>query len=165
MRRHEVSFLVDAAPERVWRMFHPKVPPGATVPRTFEHPGGSITVLNEGNEDGQGLVRTCTFPVPKYLLSGGTARSWELVVEVRKNEYARYEALGKPPWSSAQGWHSLEPLDGGTRTRLTFVEIFHIPNPLMRWLFEGRVHRFISAENTNTYATVLGHLGPVTREK
>ena len=164
MQRHEVSFLVDAPPARVWRLFHPKPPPGATVPRTFSHPGGSITILNEGDENGQGLVRTCTFPVPRYLLSRGRARSWELVVAVREKEYARYQALGKPPWSTAEGSHSLEPLDGGQRTRLTFVETFHIPNPVMRWLFERRVHRFISAQNTRTYATVLAHLGPVTQE-
>jgi hypothetical protein len=163
MQRHEVSFVVDAPPARVWRLFHPKVPPGATVPRTFRHPGGTITILSEGDEKGEGLVRTCTFPVPRYLLSGGMARSWELVVEVRENEVARYQALGKPPWSTAEGLHRLEPLDGGTRTRLTFVETFHIPNPLLRLLCERRVHRFISAQNTRTYADVLAHLGPVAR--
>ena len=113
MHRHEVSFVIDAPPARVWRLFHPKPPIGAPVPRTLEHPGGTITILNEGDEHGQGLVRTCTFRVPRYLLSGGTARSWELVAEVRPNEYARYQALGKPPWSTAEGWHSLEPLDDG----------------------------------------------------
>ena len=163
MQRHEVSFVIDAPPARVWRLFHPKVPSGAPVPRTLEHPGGTITILNEGDEHGQGLVRTCTFPVPRYLLSGGTARSWELVAEVRPNEYARYQALGKPPWSTAEGWHSLEPLDDGTRTKLTFVETFHIPNPLLRMLFERRVHRFISAQNSRTYETVLRRVGSVTR--
>jgi Polyketide cyclase / dehydrase and lipid transport len=163
VQRHEVSYEVDAPPARVWRLFHPRTPPGAPVPRTFEHPGGTITILNEGDEKGQGLVRTCTFPVPKYLLSGGQARSWELVVEVREQEHARYQALGKPPWSVAEGSHSLQPLDGGERTRLTFVETFHIPNPVMRWLFERRVHRFISAQNSATYASVLGRLGTVTK--
>jgi len=163
MQRHEVSFIIDAPPARVWRLFHPKPPSGAPVPRTLEHPGGTITILNEGDEHGQGLVRTCTFPVPRYLLSGGKARSWELVVEVRLKEYARYQALGKPPWSTAEGSHSLEPLDDGTRTKLTFVETFHIPNPLMRMLFERRVHRFISAQNSRTYETVLRRVGSVTR--
>ena len=163
MQRHEVSFIIDAPPARVWRLFHPKPPIGAPVPRTLEHPGGTITILNEGDEHGQGLVRTCTFPVPRYLLSGGTARSWELVAEVRPNEHARYQALGKPPWSIAEGWHSLEPLDHGTRTKLTFVETFHIPNPLVRMLFERRVHRFISAQNSRTYETVLRRVGSVTR--
>jgi hypothetical protein len=102
MHRHEVSFVIDAPPARVWRLFHPTPPSGAPVPRTLEHPGGTITILNEGDEHGQGLVRTCTFPVPRYLLSGGKAQSWELVVEVRPNEYARYKALGKPPWSTAR---------------------------------------------------------------
>lgn len=164
MQRHEVSFVVDAPANQVWRLFHPKPPPGTTVPRSFEHPGGTITILNDGDENAQGLVRTCTFPVPRYLLSGGTARSWELVVEVRPPDYARYQALGKPPWSMAEGWHALESLDGGSRTRLTFVETFHVPNPLVRVLLERRVHRFISAQNTRTYAEVLARLGTVTKD-
>jgi hypothetical protein len=164
MQRHEVSFVVDAPPPRVWRLFHPKVPPGAEVPRTFEHPGGSITILNDGDEVGQGLVRTCTFPVPRWLLSGGVAHSWEVVTEVREGEYARYEAVGKPLWSKAEGWHTLESLDDGVRTRLTFVETYHAHNPVLRALFERRVHRFISRDNSRIYETVLGHLGTVTRE-
>ena len=135
------------------------------MPRTFEHPGGSVTILREGDEAGEGLVRTCTFPVPKWLLSGGMARSWEVVTEARKNEYARYEAVGKPLWSKAEGWHTLEALDDGTRTRLTFVETYHAHNPVLRALFEGRVHRFISKDNTKIYETILGYLGPVTRER
>ncbi len=165
MQRHEVSFVVDAPPHRVWRLFHPKPLPGAEVPRTFQHPGGSITILREGDDAGEGLVRTCTFPVPRWLLSGGLARSWEVVTEARKNEYARYEAVGKPLWSQAEGWHTLEPLDDGTRTRLTFVETYHAHNPLVRALFEARVHRVISRDNTRIYETVLGHLGPVAREQ
>jgi hypothetical protein len=163
MRRHEVSFIVDAPPPKVWRLFHPKVPEGATVPRTFEHPGGSITILREGDEHGEGLVRTCTFPVPKWLFSGGVARSWEVVTEVRPGEHARYEAVGKPLWSKAEGWHTLEPLDDGARTKLTFVEIYHAHNPVMRALFEGPVHRFISRDNSKIYETILGYLGPVEK--
>ena len=45
MIRHEVSFVVDAPPHRVWRLFHPKPVPGAEVPRTFEHPNGTITTV------------------------------------------------------------------------------------------------------------------------
>ncbi|HJR24751.1 MAG TPA: SRPBCC family protein [Acidimicrobiales bacterium] len=165
MQRHEVSFLVDAPPARVWRLFHPKVPEGAEVPRTIEHPGGTITILNDGDETGQGLVRTCTFPVPRWLLSGGRAQSWEVVTEVREGEYARYQAVGKPLWSKAEGWHTLEPIDGGTRTRLTFVETYHANNPVLRALFERAVHRAISRDNTRIYETVLGYLGRVTRER
>jgi hypothetical protein len=62
-----------------------------------------------------------------------------------------------------QGWHSLAPLDDGTRTKLRFVETLHVPNPLMRMLFERRVHRFISAQNGRTYETVLRRVGSVTR--
>lgn len=163
MRRHEVSFTVAAPPHRVWRLLHPKTPPDAEVPRTIEHPGGTITILADGDAEGEGLVRTCTFGVPKYLLSGGVARSWELVTEVRPDEYAAYRAIGKPLWSEAGGSHTLEPIDGGEATKLTFVETYHAFNPLLRTLFEARVHRFISRHNTRIYETVLGYLGEVTR--
>jgi len=162
MQRHEVVYDVGAPPHRVWRLFHPKVQPDDEVPRTITHPGGSITILKDGDEAGEGLVRTATFPVPRWLLSGGRARSFEVVVEARKNEYARYEAVGKPLWSKTSGWHTLEIVDENT-TRLTFVEIYEVKNPILRRLFEKRVHDFISRDNDDTYRTVLGHLGEVTR--
>jgi hypothetical protein len=34
---------------------------------------------------------------------------------------------------------------------------------VLRALFETRVHRFVSHDNTDTYTTLLGHLGTVTR--
>ncbi|HZN14081.1 MAG TPA: SRPBCC family protein [Acidimicrobiales bacterium] len=162
MQRHEVSFTVDAPPHRVWRLFHPKTLPGVVVPRTFAHPGGAITILRDGDEDGAGLVRTCTFRVPRWLLSGGMARSWEVVTDARKNEYATYEAIGKPLWSTATGTHTLEPVKDGEATRLTFVETYHAHSPVLRALFEARVHRFISRDNTRAYDAVLGRLGAVT---
>ena len=56
MHRHEMAFTVAAPPHRVWRLLHPKVPPGAVVLRTIEHPNGSITILRDGDEHGAGLV-------------------------------------------------------------------------------------------------------------
>lgn len=147
MREHTYSFEVEATPEEVWRALHPPArpqPPGEH--RVIEHGDVRIEILTEGDEHGQGLVRTCTFPVPKYLLSGGVGRSWECVTEVRPNEYSRYEAVGKPLWSKASGWHRLEDLGNG-RTRVEFGESYHAFNPLMRALFEARVHRFISKDN------------------
>jgi len=156
--------VVDAPLERVWRLFHPKPPPDSTPPRLFEHPGGTVEILFDGDRAGQGLVRTCTFKVPRYLLSGGKARSWEVVIEAREHEMARYRAVGKPLWSQVEGWHTLERLADG-RTRLTFVETYHAHNPLLRLLFEGSVHRFISRDNDRVYESLLAMLGPVTRER
>jgi hypothetical protein len=84
--------------------------------------------------------------VPRYLLSGGRARSWEVITESRPGEYSRYEAVGKPLWSRASGWHRIEGLDGG-RSRVTFGETYEAFHPLARRLLEARVHRFISADN------------------
>ena len=165
MQRHEVSFIVDAPTYRVWRLFHPKVNPEDTVPRTITHPHGTVTILKDGDEDGAGLVRTATFPVPKWLLSRGRAESFEVVTEAKKNEFAKYEAVGKPLWSKVTGWHTLEPVKDGSATRLTFVEIYEVKNPLLRRLFEKRVHKIISDDNTDTYQTILGYLGAVTRER
>jgi hypothetical protein len=147
VREHSYSFDVDATPEEIWRVLHPRprpAPPGER--RVIEHGDVRIEILNEGDEKGEGLVRTCWFPVPKLLLSGGRGRSWECVVEVRPNEYSRYEAVGKPLWSEATGSHRLEPLGDG-RTRVHFTETYHAFNPVLRVLFEGYVHRFISKDN------------------
>lgn len=163
MQRHEVTFEVGAPPHRVWRLLHPKVRPDDVVPRTIEYPGGTITILKEGDEDGAGLVRTATFPVPRWLLSGGRGRSFEVVVDARRNEFARYHAEGKPLWSHADGGHTLEPIDGGEGTRLTFDETYEAHNRLLARLFERRVHHHISERNAHAYEALLGRLGPVTR--
>jgi polyketide cyclase/dehydrase/lipid transport protein len=160
MQRFETVFEVDAPVHRVWKLLHRPPPPGSTLPRTVTYQGGSMTILAEGDENGQGMVRTCVFDVPKWLGSKGKARSWECVTEVKPMEYARYDGIGKPLWSRAAGWHQLTPLDGD-HTRLTFVETYHVNNPVMRRLFEGRVHRFISRENHELYASLLGYLGEV----
>jgi hypothetical protein len=161
MQRHEVTYIVDAPVEKVWGVFHAPPPPGSTNPRRLEYPGGFVEILIEADEDGKGLVRECGFQVPKYLLSGGMARSWEVVYEGRKHEYARYRAVGKPLWSRAEGWHELSTTADG-KTRLTFVETYHVVNPLMRVLLEKRVHQFISRNNSALYKKILGYLGQVT---
>ena len=73
MQTYTVRFHVDAPPKRVWRVLHPPVPPNAPKPRVLKWPTGSMEILNEGDDAGEGLVRTCVFEVPKYLLSGGSA--------------------------------------------------------------------------------------------
>lgn len=163
MQRHEVSFRVDAPPHRVWRLFHPKPPPDGELPRVITYDSGTIIIHREGDENDEGLVREATFAVPKWLLSGGTARSFECIVEARKNEFARYRAVGKPLWSRAEGWHTLEPLDDGAATELTFVETYEALSPVIGRLLERRVHHVISEHNTTTYERVLAMLGPVTR--
>ena len=74
-----------------------RVPPPTGDRRVFEYDGGRIEIIREGDEHGEGLVRTCEFRVPRWLGSGGKARSWEVVTEVRPDEYASYEAVGEAP--------------------------------------------------------------------
>jgi len=155
MQRHEFSFEVDASRDEVWAALHP-LPrhrdPGER--RVLEHGGVRIEIINEGDAKGEGLVRTCTFRVPKFLLSGGIGRSWECVTEVRPPEFSRYEAVGKPLWSEASGWHRLEDLGDG-RTRVGFGETYRAFNPALRLLLERRVHRFISRDNDHLMRTAV----------
>jgi hypothetical protein len=148
MREHHYSFEVDATPEEVWAVLHPTPREPATPgrPRVIVHGEVRIEIWVEGGDDGSGLVRTCRFRVPRLLLSGGWARSWECITESRPPEYSRYEAIGKPLWSQATGSHALTDVGGG-RTRIEFTETYHAFNPLMRALLERYVHNFISKDN------------------
>lgn len=140
MQTHRFSFEIDASPEEVWQVFHgPK-------PRVIEHGDVRIEILHPGDENGEGLVRHCHFRVPRYLLSGGVAKSWEWLTELDRPRSWRYDAIGKPLWSRATGVTELEDLGDG-RTRVHFTETYHVFNPVVRALLERRVHRFISKDN------------------
>jgi hypothetical protein len=162
MQSFTVRFRVDAPARKVWRVLHPPVPPNSSRPRVVEWPTGSMEILNEGDEAGEGLVRTCVFPVPKYLLSGGRGRSWETVTEAKLNTISRYVAIGKPLWSRAEGYHELAEQPDGT-TVVTFHETYHAFNPVLRVLLERPVHRKISRDNIETYERALSHVGSVKR--
>ena len=157
MQEHTHELVVDAEVPRVWRALHPRRPEGTELPWRVEYPGGSIEVIVDGDEAGEGLVRLCTFRVPRYLLSGGLGRSFETIIEARMYELSRYSAVGKPLWSRAEGWHRLEEVGEG-RTRLTFWERYAAFNPVLGRLFEARVHRFISRNNEAAYAGALARL-------
>lgn len=160
MQRYEVRFEVDAPPRQVWRLFHPRPPVDAARPRNVEYPGGRMQILVEGDEHGQGLVRTCEFAVPRWLMSKGQARSWEVVTDVRPGEYARYQGVCKPLYAHMEGWHQLEATPTGG-TRLTFVELYDVQSPILARLLGARLHRFISQDNERVYRAILGHLGDV----
>lgn len=94
MREHGFSFEIDASSEEVWKALHPRLPPMPPGERrVIEHGDVRIEIVHPGDADGLGLVRQCRFRVPRYLLTGGVARSWEVITESRPNEYSRYEAI------------------------------------------------------------------------
>ena len=140
MQDHSFAFEVGGTPQEIWSLFwgHRR--------RVVEHGEVRIEYLCWGDEVGEGRIRTCHFPVPRYLLSGGVGRSWEWLTEVKPCESWRYDAIGKPLWSRATGWVRLEDLGGG-RTRVHFRETYEAFNPILRVLLERRVHRFISRDN------------------
>jgi hypothetical protein len=155
LQRHEFSFELEATREEVWSALHPPPRPRADGERrVLEHGDVRIEIINEGDDKGEGLVRTCTFRVPKLLLSGGVGRSWECVTEVRPPEFSLYESVGKPLWSKATGWHRLEDIGGG-RTRVEFGETYHAFNPVARALLERYVHAFISRDNDRLVRTAV----------
>ena len=140
VQEHHYAFDVDASPEDIWEVFWYH---GPDKPMT---PGVKIEILHPGNEIGNGLVRHCHFPVPKFLGTRGIGQSWEWVTEVVPNVSSHYTAIGKPLWSRAEGEHRLERLPDG-RTLVHFMERYHVFNPLMRVLLEQQVHHFISKDN------------------
>jgi Polyketide cyclase / dehydrase and lipid transport len=162
MQSFTVRFHVDAPPRKVWRVLHPPAPPNSPKPRVVEWPTGSMEILNEGDEAGEGLVRTCVFPVPKYLLSGGRGRSWETITEAKLNNISRYVAIGKPLWSRAEGYHELAEQPDGT-TVVTFHETYHAFNPVLRFFLERPVHAKISRDNIEIYEHALSYVGSVKR--
>jgi hypothetical protein len=153
MQRHDFSVDLDAAPPEVWQVFWYRGP-DRPQPRDVKT---RIDILHPGDDVGNGLVRHCTFPVPKWLLSGGIGHSWEWLTEVKPYESWRYDAVGKPLWSRATGHTRFEEL-GEARTRVHFSEEYEAFNPVMRFLFEKRVHAGISRDNDTILAALQGGL-------
>jgi hypothetical protein len=153
VQRHEFSVVLDAPPSEVWDIFWYR---GADRPQPRDGKT-RIDILHPGDEVGNGLVRHCTFPVPRWLLSGGIGNSWEWLTEVTPHESWRYDAVGKPLWSRATGFTRLVDLGDG-RTRVEFSEEYEAFNPIMRALFERRVHQSISRDNDAILAALNGGL-------
>ena len=149
MQKHRYAVIVDGTPPEVWTLFWYR------GPRRPTSSGVSIEILHPGDEVGEGLIRHCTFRVPRYLLSGGVGQSWEWLTEVKPYESWRYDAIGKPLWSRATGWTRLTDL-GNDRTRVTFIEEYEAKNPIMRVLFEKRVHEGLSRDNDTILAALEG---------
>ena len=139
MQEHHYHVDIDGTPDELWQLFWARIPHTETGDVT-------IDILHRGDEVGEGLVRHCTFRVPRYLLTGGKGQSWEWLTEVTPQVSWKYNAVGRPLWSEAEGRTRLEDLgDGGTRVH--FSETYHAFNPVSRALLERRVHAFISKDN------------------
>lgn len=144
MQEHTFSFVADGSRQQIWDIFLVQHRQGVETDKV------QIKILNQGDEAGNGMVRYCRFPVPRYLLSGGVAQSWEWITQAVAPESWRYDAVGKPLWSRASGWTTLEDL-GDERTRITFKETYEVFNPLLRALLERRVHHYLSKDNDQHY--------------
>ena len=139
MQEHNYHVDIDAPVDELWQLFWARIPHTETGDVT-------IDILHPGDDVGNGLVRHCTFRVPRYLLSRGKGQSWEWLTEVHPKVSWKYNAVGRPLYSEAEGHTRLENLGEG-RTRVHFSETYHAFNPLLRALFERRVHAFISKDN------------------
>ena len=139
MQEHQFFVDIAATPDELWELFW--------LRRALTQSGDvTIEILHRGDAIGEGLVRHCTFRVPRYLLSGGRGQSWEWLTEVTPKVSWKYNAVGKPLWSEAEGRTRLEDLGDG-QTRVHFSETYRAFNPIMRLLLEKRVHDFISKDN------------------
>ncbi len=139
MQEHHYYVDIEASVDELWQLFWARIPHTETGDVT-------IDILHPGDEIGEGLVRHCTFRVPRYLLTGGKGQSWEWLTEVKPKESWKYNAVGRPLLSEAEGHTRLEDLGNGS-TRVHFSETYHAFNPLLRALLEKRVHAFISKDN------------------
>ena len=139
MQVHRYHVDIDATVDELWQLFWARIP-------HIETGDVTIDILYPGNDIGDGLIRHCTFRVPRYLLTRGKGQSWEWLTEVKPKESWKYTAVGRPLLSEAEGHTRLEDLGDG-RTRVHFSETYHAFNPLLRFLLEKRVHAFISKDN------------------
>ena len=139
MQEHHYYVDIEASVDELWQLFWARIPHTETGDVT-------IDILHPGDAIGEGLVRHCTFRVPRYLLTGGKGQSWEWLTEVTPKVSWKYNAVGRPLWSEAEGRTRLEDLGNGT-TRVHFTETYHAFNPVLRALLEKRVHAFISKDN------------------
>jgi hypothetical protein len=162
MQSYTVGLHVDAPPRKVWRVLHPPAPPNAPRPRVLKWPTGSMEILNEGDEAGEGLVRTCILEVPKFLMSGGKGA---LVGDGHRGQGQQNLPVCSGRQAAvvhAEGYHDLEEQADGT-TVLTCHETYHAYNPILRFLLERRVPAKIFRDNVDTYENALGYAGRVTR--
>jgi hypothetical protein len=147
MREHQSSFVVEGSPAQVWHLWFGSIPTERSAePFVIEHDNVRIEIIHPGDHLHDGLVRHCYYPVPRYLLSGGVAESWELVSDVVVKESCRYRTITKPPFAVSEGRQWLEDLGDG-RTRVHFWERYEITNRLLRPILEGPVFRMISINN------------------
>ena len=159
LQSHEYSIEIAGSIDEVWAVFWNRDRPAPTPPKRRWLPWrirpfrARIEILHRGDVDGNGLVRHCWFPVPWWLGSGGVGESWEWLTEVTVGQSWRYDAVGKPLWSRAQGFTRLEPI-AADRTRISFRETYHAFNPLIGRLFERRVHAAISRDNDEMIALI-----------
>jgi hypothetical protein len=138
---HKYSFELNGTPEEVWQLFWMR------EPRRRESELATIEILHPGDDVGEGLVRHCWFKVPRILLSSGEGQSWEWLTQVKPYESWRYDAVGKPLWSRAEGFTTLEPLADG-RTRVHFEERYETFSPWWRRVgMERWVHKQLSHNN------------------
>ena len=64
VQEHQFYVDIAATPDELWELFW--------LRRALTQNGDvTIEILHPGDEIGEGLVRHCTFRVPRYLLSGG----------------------------------------------------------------------------------------------
>ena len=140
MQEHHYSVDIEASPDELWQLFWARIPHTETGDVT-------IDILHPGDAIGEGLIRHCTFRVPRYLLTGGKGQSWEWLTEVTPTGLVEVHRRRAPAPSrkpkDGRGWRiSGTGPPGCTSPRRTTRSTRSCAA-----LFEKRVHAFISKDN------------------
>ena len=124
MQDHRFDFVVEGTPEEVWDVIWARTRVG------IETDTVKIEIYHPGDEEGNGLVRHCHFPVPKYLLTKGKAQSWEWITEAKRPVSWKYDA-----WAAGGrcGWRGsgtgLDPVHGRDACRAGRELPLHLRHP------------------------------------
>ena len=155
MRSYTVRFHIDAPPRKVWRVLHPPVPPNSPRPRVLKWPTGSMEILNEGDEAGEGLgahLRLRGAQVP------AVGRQGTVVGDGDRGEAEQAVALRRGGQAVVVSRRGLSRTRGTARRLRRFsrsTRRIYAYNPVLRFLLERPVHAKISRDNLETYEHAL----------
>jgi hypothetical protein len=140
MREHRHSFEMPHSAARIWALMKDSalcfsVAPGLDRWDEYSPMVLEMKILEPGDEDGNELVRLLQFKLPFGRLGSARERLTDVVPE---RGYTFH-------MGTQTGTVRLVPL-GRYKTRLDFVERFHLTKAPRKW-FEGPIYRFINRKN------------------
>jgi len=140
MREHRFTLDIPHPPERVWKLMQRYDLWTQYAPMVV-----GVEVVHPGDANGNGLLRRVIYKMPL----GRKGSALELVTAVEPNRGYTYTMLSRRPGNDQTGRVRLEPIEGGSRTRLHFEERYNLTNPILK-TFEAQIYRFINKQNEDS---------------